>query len=65
MIAFGVSYMLQDRSGNLAAGAISNIVNIVGGLLIYTQGTPVSLSVNISIDIATAKMDVSAPAVLS
>nr|XP_011460916.1 PREDICTED: uncharacterized protein LOC101295502 [Fragaria vesca subsp. vesca] len=33
-----VPHRLTDRAGNLAKGAIANLVDVVGGCVIYVQG---------------------------
>ncbi|GAB2274436.1 hypothetical protein Dimus_009206 [Dionaea muscipula] len=49
---------LQDRNGNLAAGAIANLVDIVGNALIYKVDNPMNVSVNMSISYQSlAKLD--------
>ncbi|KAM5583357.1 acyl-coenzyme A thioesterase 13 [Rosa sericea] len=49
---------LTDRAGNLAKGAIANIVDMVGGYVIYVEGLPMYVLVDISISyISTAKLD--------
>lgn len=51
---------LQDRAGNLANGAIANIVDIVAHSPIYVVGQPANVSVDISISyVSTAKVNVS------
>ncbi|KAK9940717.1 hypothetical protein M0R45_017360 [Rubus argutus] len=49
---------LTDRTGNLAKGAIANLVDIVTGCVAYIQGLPMNVSVDISISyMSTAKVD--------
>ncbi|XP_024159680.1 acyl-coenzyme A thioesterase 13 isoform X2 [Rosa chinensis] len=49
---------LKDRAGNLAKGAIANVVDMVGGYVTYVEGLPMYVSVDISISyISTAKLD--------
>ncbi|XP_062015438.1 uncharacterized protein LOC133731997 [Rosa rugosa] len=49
---------LTDRDGNLAKGAIANVVDMVGGYVTYVEGLPMYVSVDISISyISTAKLD--------
>lgn len=51
---------MQDRAGNLAAGAIANLIDIVGNALIYGVGRPMNVSVTMSISyLSNAKLDVS------
>lgn len=41
--------LFQDASGNLSAGAIADLVDEVGGAVIYTHGQPMKVSVDMSI----------------
>ena len=51
---------MQDRAGNLANGAIANIVDIVAHSPIYVVGQPANVSVDISISyVSAAKVNVS------
>lgn len=51
---------MQDRDGNLANGAIANLVDIVGGSLAFIPGLPMNVSVDISVSyVSTAKVHVS------
>ncbi|KAI4385976.1 hypothetical protein MLD38_003957 [Melastoma candidum] len=47
--SFKVPPHLTDRSGNFAAGAIANLVDEIGYAAVYVEGTPMSVSVNMSI----------------
>ncbi|XP_034220983.1 acyl-coenzyme A thioesterase 13-like [Prunus dulcis] len=48
---------LKDRSGNLANGAIANLVDIVGAAVAYVPGQSLNVSVDISISyMSTAKL---------
>lgn len=50
----------QDRNGNLANGAIANLVDEVGGAVVYVEGLPMKVSVDMSISfVSTAKVNVS------
>ncbi|XP_020422164.1 acyl-coenzyme A thioesterase 13 isoform X2 [Prunus persica] len=47
----------KDRSGNLANGAIANLVDIVGAAVAYVPGLSMNVSVDISISyMSTAKL---------
>lgn len=51
---------LQDRNGNLASGAIANLVDEVGGAVVHVEGLPMNVSVDMSISfVSTAKVNVS------
>lgn len=51
---------LQNRDGNLANGAIANLVDIVGGSLAHIPGLPMNVSVDISVSyVSTVKLHVS------
>lgn len=51
---------LQDADGNLAPGAIANLVDELGGAVITSQGVPAKVSVDMSISyMSAAKVDVS------
>ncbi|PQP94334.1 acyl-coenzyme A thioesterase 13-like [Prunus yedoensis var. nudiflora] len=55
--SFKVPPRLADRSGNLANGAIANLVDIVGGAVAYVPGLSMNVSVDISISyVSTAKL---------
>ncbi|KNA25205.1 hypothetical protein SOVF_008570 [Spinacia oleracea] len=55
---FKVPPRLIDRTGNLAGGAIANLVDIVGNALIYRIGQPMNVSVDMSISyLSNAKLD--------
>ncbi|GMH07381.1 hypothetical protein Nepgr_009221 [Nepenthes gracilis] len=48
---------LVDRTGYLSSGAIANLVDDVGGSVIFKEGFPVTASVNISISyVSNAKV---------
>lgn len=52
--------MIQDRNGNLATGAIANLVDEIGYSVVHVDGLPVSMSVNMSISyLSIAKVHVS------
>jgi hypothetical protein len=60
-----ISFVFQDREGNLAPGAIANLVDEIGGLVIYREGLPMNASISMSISyVSTAKVDVSMPSFL-
>ncbi|OAY24478.1 acyl-coenzyme A thioesterase 13 [Manihot esculenta] len=46
---FKVPSRLTDRSGKLATGAIANLVDEVGGAVVYVEGLPMNVSVDMSI----------------
>ncbi|RDY04918.1 Acyl-coenzyme A thioesterase 13, partial [Mucuna pruriens] len=55
--SFKVPSRLADRSGNLANGAIANLVDEVGGAVIHEEGLPMNVSVDMSISfLATARV---------
>ncbi|XP_021720743.1 putative esterase C31F10.02 [Chenopodium quinoa] len=55
---FKVPPRLIDRTGNLAGGAIANLIDIVGNSLIYRLGQPMNVSVDMSISyLSNAKLD--------
>ncbi|XP_010510436.1 PREDICTED: uncharacterized protein LOC104786686 [Camelina sativa] len=55
--SFKVPLRLTDRDGNLANGAIANLVDEVGGALVQIQGLPFCVSVDMSIAfLSTAKL---------
>ncbi|XP_021715463.1 putative esterase C31F10.02 isoform X2 [Chenopodium quinoa] len=55
---FKVPPRLIDRTGNLAGGAIANLIDIVGNALIYRLGQPMNVSVDMSISyLSNAKLD--------
>lgn len=55
---FKVPPRLTDRNGNLAGGAISNLIDIVGNALIYRVGRPMNVSIDMSISyLSNAKLD--------
>ncbi|XP_050110225.1 uncharacterized protein LOC126589087 isoform X2 [Malus sylvestris] len=48
----------KDRSGNLANGAIANLVDVVGISLEYGEGLPMIVTIDMSISyLSTAKID--------
>ncbi|KAF5727347.1 acyl-coenzyme A thioesterase 13-like [Tripterygium wilfordii] len=54
---FKVPPRLTDMSGKLATGAIANLVDEVGGAVVYVEGLPMNVSVDMSISfISTAKV---------
>ncbi|MBA0735616.1 hypothetical protein Gogos_019450 [Gossypium gossypioides] len=56
---FKVPPRLTDKNGNLATGAIANIVDEVGGSAVFVIGVPMKVSVDISISfLGTAKLGV-------
>ncbi|CAN6556539.1 unnamed protein product [Malus baccata var. baccata] len=56
--SFKVPPRLTDRSGNLANGAIANLVDVVGISLEYGEGLPMIVTIDISISyLSTAKID--------
>ncbi|KMT05123.1 hypothetical protein BVRB_7g172740 isoform A [Beta vulgaris subsp. vulgaris] len=55
---FKVPPRLTDRTGNLAGGAIANLIDIVGNALIYRVGRPMNVSIDMSISyLSNAKLD--------
>ncbi|XP_024198419.1 acyl-coenzyme A thioesterase 13 isoform X6 [Rosa chinensis] len=49
---------LKDRAGNLAQGAIANLVDVVGASVAYIHGLPMNVSVDISVSyMSKAKLD--------
>ncbi|EXC01495.1 hypothetical protein L484_022072 [Morus notabilis] len=55
---FKVPPRLTDRDGKLAKGAIANMVDEVGALLIHDESLPMSVSVDMSISyLSTAQVD--------
>ncbi|EEF41844.1 acyl-coenzyme A thioesterase 13 [Ricinus communis] len=46
---FKVPPRLTDRSGKLATGAIANLVDEVGGAVVFVEGLPMNVSVDMSI----------------
>ncbi|GAV74478.1 4HBT domain-containing protein [Cephalotus follicularis] len=54
---FKVPPRLTDRNGNLATGAIANLVDEVGGAVVHVEGLPMNVSVDMSISfLSTAKV---------
>ena len=55
-------FYFQNRDGNLANGAIANLVDIVGSSVVYVNGLSMNVSVEMSISyLSTAKLNVSNP----
>ncbi|KAK0605619.1 hypothetical protein LWI29_028938 [Acer saccharum] len=55
---FKVPPRLTDNNGNLANGAIANLVDEVGGAMVYVEGLPRKVSVDMSISfVSSAKLD--------
>lgn len=55
---FKVPPRFTDRNGNLCSGAIANLVDEVGGVLVQVEGLPMTVSVDMSISfLSTAKLD--------
>ncbi|CDP09147.1 unnamed protein product [Coffea canephora] len=55
---FKVPSRLIDRNGNLASGAVANLVDEMGGALVHVEGLPMNVSVDMSISyLSTAKLD--------
>ncbi|KAI3429046.1 uncharacterized protein J3R85_008679 [Psidium guajava] len=52
--SFKVPPRLADRNGNLAEGAIANMVDEIGYAVIHVEGFPISVSVNMSISYLSA-----------
>ncbi|KAH1066920.1 hypothetical protein J1N35_031907 [Gossypium stocksii] len=49
---------LTDRSGNLAKGAVANLVDEVGAAVVHVEGLPMNVSVDMSISfLGTAKLN--------
>lgn len=49
----------QDRNGDLAVGAIANLVDKIGAMMLYYKDIPMPLSVDMSISyLSTAKPNV-------
>lgn len=56
---------MQDRSGKLATGAIANLVDEVGGAVVYVEGLPMNVSVDMSISfLSSASLNVIKQALL-
>nr|ABW81107.1 AcylCoa-1 [Tarenaya spinosa] len=48
---------LTDRNGNMATGAIANLVDEVGGAVVHVEGLPMNVSVDMSISfLSSAKL---------
>ncbi|KMT05574.1 hypothetical protein BVRB_7g168180 isoform A [Beta vulgaris subsp. vulgaris] len=55
---FKVPPRLTDRTGNLAVGAIANLIDMLGSVLAYEVGKPVNVTVDLSIlYLSNAKLD--------
>ncbi|XVE59372.1 hypothetical protein DITRI_Ditri05aG0041400 [Diplodiscus trichospermus] len=55
---FKVPPRLTDKSGNLATGAVANLVDEVGGAVVHVEGLPINVSVDMSISfLGTAKLN--------
>ncbi|KAJ4725646.1 acyl-coenzyme A thioesterase 13 [Melia azedarach] len=55
---FKVPPRLADRNGNLANGAIANLVDDVGASVVHVEGLPMKVSVDMSISfVSTAKVN--------
>ncbi|KAK8352473.1 hypothetical protein V6Z12_A05G096500 [Gossypium hirsutum] len=49
---------LSDKSGNLAKGAVANLVDEVGAAVVHVEGLPMNVSVDMSISfLGTAKLN--------
>ncbi|XP_076914104.1 uncharacterized protein LOC143572981 [Bidens hawaiensis] len=56
--SFTVPPRLTDRNGNLAAGAIANLVDEIGATMVYEKDVPMNVSVDMSISyLSTAKVN--------
>ncbi|CAN4101019.1 unnamed protein product [Withania somnifera] len=57
---FKVPPRLTDREGKLASGVIADLVDEVGGAIVYVEDLPMNVSVDMSISfLSSAKADVS------
>ncbi|KDP46555.1 hypothetical protein JCGZ_08527 [Jatropha curcas] len=55
---FKVPPRLTDRSGKLATGAIANLVDEVGGAVVFVEGLPMNVSVDMCISfLSTANVN--------
>ncbi|GMP89578.1 hypothetical protein CsSME_00041088 [Camellia sinensis var. sinensis] len=55
--SFKVPHRFTDRTRNLAPGAIVNLVDELGGTVIYVEGLPMNVSVDMSVSLlSTAKL---------
>ncbi|TYI80569.1 hypothetical protein E1A91_D05G096900v1 [Gossypium mustelinum] len=55
---FRVPPRLTDKSGNLATGAVANLVDEVGGAIVHVEGLTMNVSVDMSISfLGTAKLN--------
>ncbi|XP_009784389.1 uncharacterized protein [Nicotiana sylvestris] len=58
LCTFKVPPRLTDREGKLASGAIANLVDEVGGAVVFVEGLPMNVSVDMSISfLSSAKAD--------
>ncbi|KAK9065825.1 hypothetical protein SSX86_015226 [Deinandra increscens subsp. villosa] len=56
--SFTVPPRLTDRNGNLAVGAIANLVDEIGATVVHEKDAPMNVSVDMSISyLSTAKID--------
>ncbi|XP_076918182.1 uncharacterized protein LOC143578498 [Bidens hawaiensis] len=56
--SFTVPPRLTDRNGDLAAGAIANLVDEIGATMVYEKDVPMNVSVDMSISyLSTAKVN--------
>ncbi|XP_065876972.1 uncharacterized protein [Euphorbia lathyris] len=56
--SFKVPPRLTDRSGKLATGAIANLIDELGGAVVYVEGLPMNVSVDMSISfLSTANLN--------
>lgn len=54
-----VFYLYQDRNGNLAVGAISGLVDVIGATLVYNKDESLNVSSDMSISyLSMAKLNV-------
>ncbi|KAI3750142.1 hypothetical protein L2E82_20768 [Cichorium intybus] len=56
--SFTVPPRLTDRNGNLAVGAIANLIDVMGATLVYEKDVPLNVSVDMSISyLSTAELN--------
>ncbi|XP_022755862.1 acyl-coenzyme A thioesterase 13 [Durio zibethinus] len=56
--SFKVPPRLTDKNGNLATGAVANLVDEVGGAVVHVEGLPMNVSVDMTISfLGTAKLN--------
>ncbi|KAI3806455.1 hypothetical protein L1987_22360 [Smallanthus sonchifolius] len=56
--SFTVPPRLTDRNGNLAVGAIANLVDEIGATMVHEKDVPMNVSVDMSISyLSTAKLN--------